>query len=75
MPGACVGAIPPKRLREGVIYIFYDDVLGVVAKRLYYDGPGKLILVSDNKTVPPTPLDANGYEKAFLMIFVLTHYV
>ena len=66
MPGACVGAIPPKRLREGVIYIFYDDVLGVVAKRLYYDGPGKLILVSDNKTVPPIPLDANGYEKVII---------
>lgn len=67
-----MGAIPPKRLREGCIYIFYDDVLGVVAKRLYYDGPGKLILVSDNKTVPLHP---EGLFLSFLMIFVLTHYV
>lgn len=70
--GACVGAVPPKRLREGVIYIFYDDVLGVVAKRLYYDGPGKLILVSDNKTVPLHP---EGLFLSSPMIFILTYYV
>lgn len=66
MSGAYVGAIPPDRLSEGKMYIFYDEVLGAMVKRLYYDGPGKLMLVSDNKATPPVPLDARGYENVIV---------
>ena len=64
--GAYVGAIPPERLHEGKMYIFYDEVLGAMVKRLYYDGPGKLVLVSDNKATPPVSLDARGYENVIV---------
>ena len=66
LAGAYVGAIPPTRLREGAIYIFYDTVLGAVAKRLCYEGPGKLSLVSDNKAVPPISLDVRGYQNVLV---------
>lgn len=66
MAGAYVGAIPPTRLREGGIYIFYDEMLGAMAKRLRYEGPGRLSLASDNKSVPPIPLDARGYENVIV---------
>lgn len=66
MSGAYVGAIPPERLHEGKMYVFYDEVLGAMVKRLYYDGPGKLALVSDNKATPPVKLDARGYENVIV---------
>lgn len=66
MSGAYVGAIPPERLHEGKMYVFYDEVLGTMVKRLYYDGPGKLVLVSDNKATPPVQLDARGYENVIV---------
>lgn len=63
MPGAYVGAIPPTKLREGGIYIFYDETLGAMAKRLRYKGPGQLVLESDNQFAAPIPIDARGYER------------
>lgn len=61
--GAYVGVVPlDGPPADGGLYVVYDDVLGAVAKYVFFAGQGQLVLRSANPNSPDIALDARGYD-------------